>query len=56
MVEGEDGLEEEVGGGVEADANEYDPSVVVGAGSPVGDDQVDVDEDVGKDAVVKQPE
>jgi hypothetical protein len=56
MVEGEDGLEEEVGGGVEADDNQDDPSVLVGTGGPVGDDEIDVDQDVGEDAVVKQPE
>jgi hypothetical protein len=38
VVEGEEGLDEEVGGGVEADADEDDPSVVVGACARVGND------------------
>lgn len=38
VVEGEEGLDEEVGGGIEADADEYDPSVVVGACARVGND------------------
>ena len=43
VVECEYGLDEEVGGGVETDADEDDPSVVVRSCGPVRNDQVDVD-------------